>query len=98
MDLSTPSAIVQAPAASTFHPPGADASQAAAAISDSAGVSGSENDLKVGAKSLRTTNDRVLSKNDRKKSSLSPGSGAVILLAAASFDCPIWKSFLSRSR
>lgn len=89
LDSSTPSAIIQAPATSTFHPPVADASQSAAAIADSAGVSGFESDLKVGAKNPRTTNDRVLSKNDGKKSSLSPGSGTVILLAAASFDLPI---------
>lgn len=60
-DLRSPSAVVQAPVTSTFHPP----SQSAAARS---GVSGLDNDLK-------TTGGRVWSKKDRKKSSVSPGSG-----------------------
>lgn len=72
MDLGTPSAIVRAPVA---------------AIGDSAGVSGFENDLKVRVKKRRTTNDRALSRNERKKS---PGSGSGDLTGC----CKLWLSNL----
>ncbi|XP_056869276.1 polycystic kidney disease 1 like 1-like [Takifugu flavidus] len=53
----------------------AEASQYSAASSDSAVVSGFEKVFKTRVKSLKMPNDSLLSKNERKKSSLPPRSG-----------------------
>lgn len=75
LDLSAPSAVMQAPAASTPRPPVAGAPRDTAAVGRPVAASGSGDDARIGAKSLKRASDRVVTKNVRRPSSLAPGSG-----------------------
>ncbi|TWW71107.1 Polycystic kidney disease 1 like 1 [Takifugu flavidus] len=64
----------------------AEASQYSAASSDSAVVSGFEKVFKTRVKSLKMPNDSLLSKNERKKSSLPPRSGTSGILDSDQYE------------